>query len=789
MMTVFKRITALLLGLVMAVSLVPAADAFGREPVAPESVDRCCNTLRAEVYEPDYFRPDYEGKLIDITPQRVADTFAYLDEHYVRNHPEQALDVYTGTADDRENLRKLAQIITEGCATDTEKADAIGKWLSGNITYDVNTSAYASDTFFRREGNCLSYANLMMFLLRSLGIPAVVGDGWRGNMKTMGAELFDMEGHAWIFVLLEGQWVLYDPLWIEGGTTDRTYMAEWIYFDQVEFITPASDENNLPPVSRDKTVAYYTDGRYYLHSNGLGNTMGTLSLFVNNQAYIYVSNQCEVGGSQDGWYYLDEGHDKTTMDRGELYRDSWVSYGNYKKGNAMLLSYAFPNGMMPDGYTAEYDGKLWYMSYDSALPILADEDDYWIEEGVVTLRPGYVGRALGVCWQDGAVNPDDEDRYLVYRSENPDVATIDDNGVITCHAEGYARFEVRLMRRETYGETLMGNNYIYIMVKSEKPVPDFRDMSSHEHDLQLQSSTPADCQNWGMEIWKCSGCSYTEERCAVPPLEHDYQYTHSTEPTCTDYGLNFYACIHCGETYCAAEIDVLGHDYVRTTFTEPTCTEMGVSCYACSRCDEEYLLEDLDALGHEWNGTGCTRCDATRPHAFTDVQEDAFYEDPVIWAVEKGITNGISATEFGAGNICNRAQVVTFLWRAAGQPEPTSMENPFTDVASGSFYEKAVLWAVEKGVTNGTSATTFGPNDPCNRAAVVTFLWRAAGQPEPANTVHGFADVAKASFYEKAVLWAVENGVTNGISATEFGPTTSCNRAQVVTFLYRAFAE
>ena len=259
-----KRIFALALALVMAVSLLPGVDARGREPVAPQSVDRCCTTLRADLNDPNYHRPDFAGKLIEITPQRVADTFVYLDEHYVKNHPEQALDFYTGTAEDRANLKKLADTITAGCKTDKARADAIGKWISGNITYDVMTSAYASDTFYRREGNCLSYANLMMFLLRSLGIPAVVGDGWRGDMKEMGAELFNMEGHAWIFVRLDGQWVLYDPLWLDGGTTDRDYMAEWIYFDTVEFVTPVTDGDALPPKSSEIPLPFWTNGKYYL---------------------------------------------------------------------------------------------------------------------------------------------------------------------------------------------------------------------------------------------------------------------------------------------------------------------------------------------------------------------------------------------------------------------------------------------------------------------------------------------------------------------------------------------
>ncbi len=172
---------------------------------------------------------------------------------------------------------------------------------------------------------------------------------------------------------------------------------------------------------------------------------------------------------------------------------------------------------------------------------------------------------------------------------------------------------------------------------------------------------------------------------------------------------------------------------------------------------------------------------------FYDVPSDSYYNDPVIWAVENGITNGVSNLLFGSNDSCLRAHVVTFLHRAAGNPEPSSTKNPFTDVKSSDFFYKPVLWAVEKGITNGTSATTFGSFDTCNRAAVVTFLWRAQGSPEPTSTQNPFVDVKSTDFFYKAVLWAVENGITNGIDATHFGPTNGCNRAQVVTFLYRAY--
>ena len=175
------------------------------------------------------------------------------------------------------------------------------------------------------------------------------------------------------------------------------------------------------------------------------------------------------------------------------------------------------------------------------------------------------------------------------------------------------------------------------------------------------------------------------------------------------------------------------------------------------------------------------------PPIFSDVPAGVYYEEPVLWAVENGITAGASANSFNPGGSCLRAHVVTFLWRAAGCPEPISTENPFTDVKEGEFFYKPVLWAVENAITSGVSATEFGSYANCNRAAVVTFLWRAAGSPEPSSTNNPFTDVKSTDFFYKPVLWAVENGITAGLTATTFGPTAECNRAQVVTFLYRAY--
>ena len=170
---------------------------------------------------------------------------------------------------------------------------------------------------------------------------------------------------------------------------------------------------------------------------------------------------------------------------------------------------------------------------------------------------------------------------------------------------------------------------------------------------------------------------------------------------------------------------------------------------------------------------------------FTDVSTSAYYYDAVMWAVENGVTEGTSATTFSPEMACTRAQMVTFLWRAAGSPKPTTTNNPFTDVQSGEYYYDAVLWAVENGVTEGTSATTFSPDAVCTRAQTVTFLWRQAGAPV-VNYAISFTDVDANAYYAEAVRWAVSEGVTVGTSNTTFSPDMDCTRAQIVTFMYRA---
>ena len=160
-----------------------------------------------------------------------------------------------------------------------------------------------------------------------------------------------------------------------------------------------------------------------------------------------------------------------------------------------------------------------------------------------------------------------------------------------------------------------------------------------------------------------------------------------------------------------------------------------------------------------------------------------------MWAVAANVTGGTSSTTFSPNTPCTRGQVVTFLWAAEGRPEPTTSRNPFTDVKESDWYYKAVLWAVENGITKGTSTTTFSPNQDCTRAQIVTFLYAAENRPFIYSYDNGFADVKESDWFYAPVMWAAENEVTGGNGGGKFGPNNVCTRGQIVTFLYKVHGD
>lgn len=199
--------------------------------------------------------------------------------------------------------------------------------------------------------------------------------------------------------------------------------------------------------------------------------------------------------------------------------------------------------------------------------------------------------------------------------------------------------------------------------------------------------------------------------------------------------------------------------------------------FANKACPGQYLYDRHGQIAKEVNSL---LAPAPKPEVYHD-----YYKDPINWAIKNSITAEKDLKSFNPNKNCTRAQAITFLWRAAGKPEPAGVHNPFHDIEASDYFYKAVLWAMENGITSGVDIAEFGPDEVCTRAQIVTFLWRLAGQPEPTVKTTSFEDVAADAYYYKAVLWANENNITAGVSKTEFAPDKPCTRGQVVTFLYR----
>ena len=363
----------------------------------------------------------------------------------------------------------------------------------------------------------------------------------------------------------------------------------------------------------------------------------------------------------------------------------------------------------------------------------------------------------------------------------------------------------------------------------------------------------ASCTADGTQTRKCTRCDVTETITAPDTATgHSYDKV-VTAPTYTEQGYTTYTCTVCGDSYKDNYTDLKQHSYVGVV-TEPTCVAQGYTTYTCTECGDSYVDDYTDVVDHtpvtdpavpptcvekgKMEGSHCGTCGLVlkkqalistvdthrmeesiikmptydepgqvayickdcgktdyleipplnkpeRTNPFTDVLESDWFYEPVLWAVENKVTGGKTETTFAPNEGCTRAQVVTFLWAANGKPEPTT-ENPFTDVSNDAWYLKPVLWAVEQGITTGVTATEFGPDQTCTRAQIATFLWAANGKPAVSGKSE-FIDVADGDWYAAPIIWAKENDITGGIGEGKFGPNETCTRAQVVTFMKKVY--
>lgn len=311
----------------------------------------------------------------------------------------------------------------------------------------------------------------------------------------------------------------------------------------------------------------------------------------------------------------------------------------------------------------------------------------------------------------------------------------------------------------------------------------------HKHDF-IPIVTKPTCLTEGFTTYACScGECYTKDY--VSAVGHKTQLQNAKAAGCLTGGYTGdEVCTVCGKVFKQGSvIFALGHDPQPARVKAPTCTESGYTGdLICMRCgDMTQIGKTVAAAGHKFFGGVCSVCGAKSAEAvpkFDDVKSGAFYFDAVRWAVENGITNGTGKNTFSPNNVCSRYQIVMFLWRAAGQPEAKAAVS-FADVKPGDIFYEAVQWAVERGITKGTSSTSFSPYAPCTRGQIVTFLYRSAGSPKVSGACN-FSDIPADSFCRDAVIWASTEGITNGTSAGRFSPNEGCTRAQVVTFLYRA---
>lgn len=465
--------------------------------------------------------------------------------------------------------------------------------------------------------------------------------------------------------------------------------------------------------------------------------------------------------------------------------------GNYNSSTTMEISF----GKIGEYVLTIYDGNnSIIIEYDV---IIADHK--W-DSGVVTKEPtcSKEGSKKYTCQKCGVTEENSDDSPALGH-DYPEEYTIDKEP--TCTEKGQKSIHCT---RCTIGR---------IKVTEIEP-------TGHTWSEEYSVDKEATCMENGQKSIHCTVCDAVNEDTIeeITPTGHEWAegYTVDKEPTCTENGEKSIHCTICDTVKedSVEEIAPTGHDWndEYTIDKEATCTEDGQQSIHCKVCDaiDEDSIEEIEAAGHTWDEGEitkepsytedgiktftCSVCGETKTESidklenpFVDVNEDDYFYDAVLWAYENGITSGKDDTHFAPSSSCTRAESATFLWRAYGQPEPETTENPFVDVNSSNYYYKAVLWAYENGITSGKDQTHFAPNDTVARKEFLTFLWRSAKKPEPETTDNPFVDVPDDAYYAKAVLWAYENGITTGKDESHFNPDGQCIRAQVVSFLYRYF--
>ncbi len=375
--------------------------------------------------------------------ERAEDVFHYLDDFYTDQHPDAALRSRLFHPSDSAFVKDLAELIVSGCTTDKQKADAVARWIASNITYDAGASAHVMDALYEEKGNCVSYAMLMEELLHQVGVPAIVGTGWRGNfvdMTKMDKDMFNEYGHAWCFVYLDDQWVLYDVLFNEYGISNLDYIAKWYYLRNVDWVVPVYDEAYAPvgfqrfaaPDDYNDMIYYYVDRIANVDKSGkiASNNTGRVYTWQNNYLVTHSINTDEED-SWDGTFIEARPEEDAQMQRGEVYVDGWLVNAN---GN--VFAYCYENGSQPAYMVTTYKGEQWMFLTGGSSKLLLSTDQFRFQEGLLTVETGYRGEPIEVLSQEEAAFAEISD----IRTSDSKVIAVE-NGQLVAKKPGYATIE------------------------------------------------------------------------------------------------------------------------------------------------------------------------------------------------------------------------------------------------------------------------------------------------------------------------------------------------------------
>ena len=419
--------------------------------------------------------------------------YDYLDEIYIEKYPEMALRFKYGTEGEKQELKALADMITEGKTTDMEKAMEISRWVKANITYGSG-SPYPIDTFRNRTGVCLNYTLLASQLMRLVGIPSVVVDGHRGHLKTATKAELRNSGHAWLYAHIDGEWYMFDPLWLGGkAVTDREYLATYYLINSIEGIFITFDGMDFYNVNffssgaRGYGPVYYNgifkytfngaiDGVYY-KPDDLGNS----NLAINGINQNVTIRQIQDGGIQDGYYYLGDTDNerRNQMVAGQIYTDGWLRSGS-------SLIYLNENGVGATATVRKVGDK--YLHLDSTVwEVKADQADYWTENGKLVFRTGTEGKILEL-YQDGLDIPKDQYTYSysLYEDYGDENITVTEDGYLNLKKQGTYEIVLQIIDPSTGKRQAYYTKTVYVM--DSKPEVDYTTRTIDISDTSIQLS-------------------------------------------------------------------------------------------------------------------------------------------------------------------------------------------------------------------------------------------------------------------------------------------------------------